>query len=82
MLLSYSRPRSDAQYLEPSNTNNIYVPLPPTGMVLDKGDRARLLKNTKVQFSDIESKAEVESLAIDTVDADGGAEIEEVKKRR
>lgn len=51
-------------------------------MVLDKGDRARLLKNTKVQFSDIESKAEVESLAIDTVDADGGAEIEEVKKRR
>jgi hypothetical protein len=40
--------------------NNPYVPLPNYETYLDASDRARLLRNFKVRFGDIDGTAEVE----------------------
>jgi hypothetical protein len=63
--------------------NNSHMTLPSTGTYLDASDRARLLRNHKVRFGDVDRGTEVGSLAIGSIE---GREKENgvarVEKRR
>jgi hypothetical protein len=61
--------------------NNPHVPLPNSGTYLDASDRARLLRNFKVRFGDIDGTADVGVLAIGVLEKDG-LNFSRVRKRR
>jgi hypothetical protein len=52
--------------------NNPYVPLPASGTYMAPSDRARLLKNLKVKFGDVEAESDVGRLTIASADKGGG----------
>jgi hypothetical protein len=62
--------------------NNPHMPLPNTGTFLDASDRARLLRNQKVRFGDVNGEKEVGSLAIASFHDIEGARVRSVRKGR
>jgi hypothetical protein len=62
--------------------DNQYMNLPQTGTYLDASDRARLLRDYKVRFGEVEDLAGVGSLVMGSVGGDEGSEITRVRKGR
>lgn len=62
--------------------NNPYIPTGALNTYLDASDRARLLKDCKVRFGDVDFQAEVGKLVLAECDDGAGLEVEEVKKER
>jgi hypothetical protein len=62
--------------------DNPYMDLPQTGTYLDASDRARLLRDHKVRFGEVEGAAAVGSLVMGSVGGADGSEITRVRKGR
>ncbi len=62
--------------------NNPHISLPLTGTFMDAGERARLLKSTKVRLGDIDHQCEIGILAIASVNRDEYGTIDAIKKGR
>lgn len=62
--------------------NSAFVSLPENGTFMASSDRARLLKNTKVRFGDVEGDSDVGRLAIGSLDAHDALRVEAIRKSR
>ena len=62
--------------------NNEYIALPSHGTFLDASDRAKLLKDMKIRFGDVEPDSHAGKLAIGCLDPPSMQPVAKVRKGR